>query len=234
MSIIIPLLNEIDSIDSLINRLQSIPANCEFIFVDDGSSDGTREEIILYANIDKRIKCVFNQNRLGHMGSYIEGLKNSLSNYIIIMDGDLQHPPEKIVEMLTLLESGFDIVIGSRYEKNKFIGERDKFRGVLSRGAEFSLKMFVRECRRLSDPVSGFIGFRKDLIIPINKNMKGNKLLPFLVVANRNTKITHINYAFRERKFGVSKIVNSSNNFLFKFLKEIIEIRKVRKSYRSR
>lgn len=229
LSIVIPVLNEIDNLPVLAKRLSMVNMNCEFIFVDDGSSDGTRELLSELSQKDSKFKFVFNECRIGHMGSYLKGLEKASSTCVVIMDGDLQHPPESLEGIAKCLENGYDIVVASRYDGRFFIGNRDKTRGIISRGAEFLLKALVKECRGISDPISGFIGFRKSLIIPITSNMKGNKLLPFLIMANREAKIGYVHYSFSERTAGTSKIVSSRNNFILKYMLEIGEIRRVKR-----
>ncbi len=231
ISVIIPVLNENENISKLVRRLVNSLGNSEFIFVDDGSKDGTIESIQVLSNTDKRIKGIFNNVKLGHMGSYLEGIKISVSENIVIMDGDLQHPPEVIPEMLRLLEEGNDVVIGSRYKNHKFLGNRDKKRGIISRGAEYILKTFVKECRGISDPISGFVAFKKHLKLPITPQMRGNKLLPFLIVTNPGIKVGYVNYKFTERSEGQSKIVGLNKRFIPNYIREVIDIKKTSNEY---
>ncbi len=229
LSVIIPVLNESENIPLLANRLLLPVDGLEFIFVDDGSTDGSREIIEKLEIKDDRITGIFNARRMGHMGSYLIGIEHASSENIAIMDGDLQHPPEKLTSISEMLVNGYDIVICSRYKGKKFIGDRDKIRGIISRGAELLLKVMVKECRGISDPISGFIGFKKSLEIPVTQNMRGNKLLPFLIIANRDAKIGYVHYNFSERTAGTSKIVSTGNNFVLKYISEVSEIRKVKK-----
>lgn len=231
VSVTIPILNEVENIGTFIDRVKHLLNDFEFIFVDDGSVDGTKELLRESIEKDHRIKAIFNEKRLGHMGSYLMGFNAAESELLAIMDGDLQHPPEKLVEMSEKLNSGSDIVVGTRYHGNKFIGDRKLTRGILSRGAEIIMKTLVKECRGVSDPLSGFIGFRKGLELPVNSEMKGNKLLPFLIVSNPGAKIGYVEYQFTERTVGKSKIVGSGSHFVRKFMREVKEIRATKKTY---
>lgn len=230
---VIPILNEVDNVSALIERLRKSMDETEFIFVDDGSNDGTREAIKAASLKNDKFISIFNERRLGHMGSYLKGIKKASSDMIVIMDGDLQHPPEKLGEFYAAFVEGKDIIVGTRYEGKKFIGERNRIRGLLSRGAGALLKFFVKDCRKFSDPLSGFIGFRRGLEIPVRPEMKGNKLLPFLIVSNPNAKVGYVTYKFSERVHGKSKIVGVDSSFIIKFLREIMDIRKVRKTYQN-
>ena len=223
---IIPVLNEIENIDTLIQRLQKSDYNSEFLFVDDGSDDGTREVIKHASEINKNIVPVFNNYRLGHMGSYLAGLKKATSDNIIIMDGDLQHPPEVLPEFYKVFLSGFKIIIGTRYMGRHFNGYRKLTRGIISRGAEIILKAAVPRCRNIIDPLSGYIGFKHSLNIPVDAKMKGNKLLPFLLVSNPNAKVGYVPYKFSEREGGKSKIVSGGTNFVWNYIREVQDIRR--------
>lgn len=232
---IIPVLNEAGNLKELIHRIKTVADDTEVIFVDDGSNDGTRQIIQSESSSNPMIKFVFNKKRLGHMGSYLLGIQKATSHNIVIMDGDLQHPPEALSDFLFALQKGFEIVIGTRFLNGRFIGNRKFLRGVISRIADLTLKIAVPICRHISDPVSGFIAFNREVTtIPVSPDMKGNKLLPFLLVANRNAKIGYVPYKFSERKSGESKIVSSGSSYVRHFLREVMDIREVAAEYASR
>ncbi len=229
LTVVIPVLNEVGNLPVLTGELKKFIGDGQVIFVDDGSTDGTRDEIKKLSETDQRFGFIFTKERLGHMGSYLSGIQETRNDFIAIMDGDLQHPADKLPEILNLLKNGSDLVVATRYAGNKLIGNRHKVRGIISRGAEFLIRALVKECRPVSDPLSGFIGFRKGLNVPVNPEMKGNKLLPFLIVGNPGLRISYVSYGFKERVSGESKIVNSSSIYIVRFIKEIFEIRKARK-----
>lgn len=226
-----PVLNEAGNIEEFTRRVLSSVGDTEIIFVDDGSADGTRDIIETLSKDNSDLKYVFNGSRLGHMGSYLAGIEMTTSDSIIIMDGDLQHPPEVLPDFIDAFQRNFDIIIGTRYLHGRFIGNRKRTRGLISRSAELILKTTVPPCRKISDPVSGFIGFKRNLIIPVNSEMKGNKLLPFLLVANREARIGYVPYRFSERVNGESKIVSGGTAYIRNFLGEVRDIRRVSAEY---
>ena len=234
LSVIIPVLDESENLPILTKKLSSLSDGFEFIFVDDGSKDGSRELLKSLSIQDRRFTGIFNERRIGHMGSYLVGIEHAKYENITIMDGDLQHPPEKLIPISEMLSDGYDIVVCSRYDGKKFIGDRDKVRGIISRSAEILLKLLVSDCRAVSDPLSGYIGFHKNLTIPIKPEMKGNKLLPFLLVANQGAKVGYVNYQFTERSLGKSKIVGSGSRFMQNYVREILQIRSTSKLYGKR
>lgn len=227
LSVIVPVLNESGNMKELIHRIGSSVPDAEIIFVDDGSDDGTKQMLKSAAEVVHNLTYVFNDSRLGHMGSYLKGIERATSDKIVIMDADLQHPPEALPDFVYAFQKGFDIVIGTRFVNGRFVGKRSLSRGAISRGADLILRIVVPQCRHVGDPVSGFVGFTKGIAVPVTPEMKGNKLLPFLLVANRDAKIGYVPYRFSERKSGKSKIVSSGTSYIRNFLREVMDIRRV-------
>ncbi len=110
-SIIIPVFNEDDNIHPVINKLKKeLLFKFEIIFIDDGSTDNTLQEISSLSTKDKDIKCISLSRNFGHQNALMAGMSYAKGDYIITMDGDLQHPPSLIPEMISKLDQGFDIV----------------------------------------------------------------------------------------------------------------------------
>ncbi len=113
-SIVVPLYCEAGNISLLVNRLAAVLDGMdvlyEVILVDDGSSDATWSEIQTECNANANI-CGFRLSRnFGHQHALLAGLHQARGEAAISMDGDLQHPPEMIPQMVAMWESGFDIV----------------------------------------------------------------------------------------------------------------------------
>lgn len=126
LSIIIPVYNEAGNIEPLLHELnQYCPENVEIIFVDDGSSDDTYEIINSIAKSDARVKCISFSRNFGHQNALMAGMENAKGNAIVIMDGDLQHPPSLIPTLLDNLNNGYDLVITKR-NKTENIGGMKK------------------------------------------------------------------------------------------------------------
>ncbi|MCO6498681.1 MAG: glycosyltransferase family 2 protein [Chitinophagaceae bacterium] len=120
LSIVIPVFNEQENISPLLAELRSYTgAKTEFLFVDDGSTDDTAAAIESAAREDKRVKCIALSRNFGHQNALMAGLHYAKGDTIIIMDGDLQHPPELIPQMLAKIEEGFDIVQTKRISTEK-------------------------------------------------------------------------------------------------------------------
>jgi len=118
-SLIIPVYNEEGLIDELVARsakaLESFTPNYEILFVNDGSTDSTLRKLIEARKQYPRIKIVDLSRNFGHQAAFTAGLEMALGNYVAMMDGDLQDPPELLAEMYRRIkEEGFDIVSGKR------------------------------------------------------------------------------------------------------------------------
>lgn len=121
VDIVVPVYNEARVVkifhDNLINILNSLSYNWRVIYIDDGSTDTTLSELISLANADQRVMVVQLSRNFGHQAALSAGLSLADGDYVISMDGDGQHPPEVIPEMLALAEQGYDIVLTHRLEQ---------------------------------------------------------------------------------------------------------------------
>jgi polyisoprenyl-phosphate glycosyltransferase len=129
LSVIIPLYNEEKLIDELLNRLlktmHKITEEFEIVIVDDGSSDETLLKLISYKKNESRIKIVQLSRNFGHQSAFTAGLTSSVSKYYVMMDGDLQDPPEKIIELYNKINnSEFDLINASRKSKKETLIRR--------------------------------------------------------------------------------------------------------------
>lgn len=118
-SLIIPVYNEELLIDELVARsvkaLESFTTNYEILFINDGSTDLTLHKLIELRKHHSRIKIIDLSRNFGHQAAFTAGLEMALGNYVAMMDGDLQDPPELLGAMYSKIkEEGFDIVSGKR------------------------------------------------------------------------------------------------------------------------
>jgi len=118
-SLIIPVYNEEDLIIELATRsvkaVESFAPDYEILFIDDGSTDSTLHKLIELRKLYSRIKIVELSKNFGHQAAYTAGLELSRGNYVAMMDGDLQDPPELLADMYQKITiEGFDIVSGKR------------------------------------------------------------------------------------------------------------------------
>ena len=118
LSVIAPMFNEEALIEEYIERtievLQSNFANYELLLVDDGSSDHTVSRCIAYIKSNPRIRLISFSRNYGHEIASTAGFDHAIGDYVILMDTDLQHPPELIPHMVLKAVEGVDVVCASR------------------------------------------------------------------------------------------------------------------------
>ena len=118
ISIVVPLYNEEKNIrlmhDRLVSSILKITSNFEIIYVNDGSNDNSFLELLKLSNEDERVKYINFSRNFGHQIAVTAGLEYSKGAAVVIIDGDLQDPPEVIPEMYALYKEGFEVVYGQR------------------------------------------------------------------------------------------------------------------------
>ena len=118
ISIVVPLYNEEKNIrlmyDRLVSSILKITSNFEIIYVNDGSKDNSFLELLKLSNEDERVKYINFSRNFGHQIAVTAGLDYSKGAAVVIIDGDLQDPPEVIPEMYALYKEGFEVVYGQR------------------------------------------------------------------------------------------------------------------------
>ncbi|NHJ00897.1 MAG: glycosyltransferase [Candidatus Heimdallarchaeota archaeon] len=213
LTVILPTLNESENIGKMISHLHSLLSDLKIIVADDGSTDGTIE-IVNQRIIENRNISLLNRSEdpiKGLSVSIAEAINQTETDYFVVLDSDFQHPPEKVIDALKLLNEGFPLVIGYRTE---FKGWSFK-RRLISWGAtdlgKFAL--FIRGRNRPRDIMSGFFGGKTDFVQKIlheNPGIiepRGYKILfDLLKILPKKDKIGEFPYSFQEREEGKSKI----------------------------
>jgi dolichol-phosphate mannosyltransferase len=143
-SFVIPVLNEQSVLPELHRRLSSVAeqldGECEFVLVDDGSTDGSREAMLALRDADPRVKLLFLARNFGHQQAITAGLDVAVGDAIVIMDADLQDPPEVALKMAARWREGYEVVHGVRQRR---VGE--------GRLKLWTAHLFYRLLRRVSE-----------------------------------------------------------------------------------
>jgi glycosyltransferase involved in cell wall biosynthesis len=120
-SIVVPVYNEIEILEELYRRVAKVMDElgeaCEFILVDDGSSDGSTEKILELEGRDDRVRPVIFARNFGHQIAITAGLDYSHGQAVVIMDADLQDPPEVIPKLIERWQDGYEVVYAVRTER---------------------------------------------------------------------------------------------------------------------
>lgn len=221
-SIIIPTLNEVANIEPLLDRIRLMAEqhgmDPEIIFVDDGSSDGSREKIKTYAG-PLQIKLIERNHVRGLTGAVVAGARAAGYDLIVVMDSDLSHPPESIPAMLELLKSdSHDMVIGSRYVAGGETPGWPTFRKVASNVASLPARLLTG----VHDPLSGFFALHKQYLIGVDSDLSGFKIgLEVIVGAGRGFKVGEMPIVFQDRSYGQSKMTTS---IAVKYLQQLVRL----------
>lgn len=121
LSVIVPILNEVDNIPILYGELNKALQGCEneyeIIFVDDGSKDGSREVLGTLADEDRRVKVVLFRRNYGQTAALSAGFKYCRGEVVVTLDGDLQNDPADIPMLLDKMAEGYDLVNGWRKDR---------------------------------------------------------------------------------------------------------------------
>lgn len=114
ISIVVPVYNEEDNIrhfyECVVKTMEKLPYEFELIYVDDGSKDRSREILHELEQKDKRVQPIFLAHNSGHQLALTCGLDHADGDAVVTMDGDMQHPPEMIPELVAKWEEGFEVV----------------------------------------------------------------------------------------------------------------------------
>jgi len=142
-SVVVPLYNEelviIESYKRLKSVMDSSMETYEILFVNDGSRDSTRDKVEKICRKDKNIKLLNFSRNFGHQAAITAGMNESLGDAVIVIDADLQDPPESIIDMIKKWKEGYDVVYGKRVKR---VGE--------TFFKKFTAKAFYRILRSLT------------------------------------------------------------------------------------
>jgi polyisoprenyl-phosphate glycosyltransferase len=123
ISIVIPIFNELENLFELKRRLiKSAPnwnENFEVVLVDDGSTDGSTEVLRQFASEDDRFVCVILSRNFGHQEAISAGINISRGDAVVVMDGDLQDPPEELHRFLDKWREGYEVVYAIRTKRKE-------------------------------------------------------------------------------------------------------------------
>lgn len=205
LSVIVPTFNEADNIEPLVEQIAAgAPSLLEIIIVDDRSSDGTpaRVEALIGRYPVRLLKR--ETPTLGLSGAVIAGARVASGEILVVMDADLSHPPEAIMQLAQpIMDERADLVIGSRYVSGGTTPGWPLYRKAMSRAAA----AMAYPITRVHDSMGGFFAIRRSLLLELAPQATGFKIA-FEVIARggRDLRVLEIPIAFRDRRRGKSKM----------------------------
>lgn len=210
VTVIIPTFNEAPNVPELVRRLGDVldPDEAEILFVDD-STDDTPAAVLSAAQWSAVPTRLLHRDQPtgGLSGAVIDGLRESTSEWCLVMDGDLQHPPEMIPALLsTAQNTQADVAVASRYCGG---GDSTGLSGwarqsVSSLSTSLTRAMFPRRLRHCTDPMTGFFAVRRAAVDLERLRPRGFKIL-LEILARHQLTIVERPFTFAQRFAGKSK-----------------------------
>lgn len=224
ISLIIPTYKEYANIRPLVERIHQALSSYDYeiVFVDDNSGDGTTELVTSLA--DKYpVKIFVRQNKRGLATAVVDGLTHVAGQRVVVMDADLQHPPEVIPDLLRALDDKTDIAIASRYLPGGGTEGWGLTRRIISRGAIVLAHLFLPRSQGISEPLSGFFAFKKPVVAQAKLQPIGYKILLEILMEGEFQRVSEVPYTFQTRSRGESKL---SRHQQVEYLKHIYSLMK--------
>ncbi|MFI6360196.1 glycosyltransferase [Streptomyces sp. NPDC050743] len=213
LTVVIPTRNEKDSVPLLLARL--VPAvtglDAELLFVDDSDDEtpGVLANLAPGYPVPVRLLHRPPGARGGGLGgAVIDGARRAKGDWVLVMDADLQHPPEAAALLArTAMRGGMDIVVGTRYAgTGSTAGLSGASRVLTSTTSTRMVKaVFPRRLATVSDPLSGLFAFRTDAVDLNRLHPLGFKILLEMLVRHPSLRVAEVAYHFAPREAGDSK-----------------------------
>ena len=213
LTVVVPTRNEAGNISPLVDRLDAALSGqtAEIVFVDD-SDDETPQRVLEVADgAGHRVRLIHRppDERAGGLGSAVlAGFDAADTRWAVVMDGDLQHPPELVPELVRAgCEQDSDVVVASRYRgAGDSSGLSGAVRHAVSRSSTTLTKaLFPRRMHACTDPMSGMFAVRLDTVDCAALRPNGFKILMEILARSPKLRVSEVPFAFGERHSGESK-----------------------------
>lgn len=211
-SLVLPTYNEGENISEIVGILSElldrvIPADYELIVVDDDSPDRTWELAAELMSAYPQLRVIRREQERGLSTAVIRGWQAARGDILGVIDADLQHPPEILIQLWVEMSKGAELAVASRNIVGGGVSEWSLARRFLSRGAQMlGLAILPEVIGRLSDPMSGYFMVRRSAIANQILSPVGYKILIEVAARGQIRWIAEVGYVFRERVAGASKV----------------------------
>jgi glycosyltransferase involved in cell wall biosynthesis len=201
LSVIVLVYNEVESIpplhDELMGVLEALDFSFEVVYIDDGSRDGSSEQLGQLAVRDGRVRVVSFRRNFGQTAAVQAGIDNSRGDILVFMDGDMQNDPHDIPRLLEKIDEGYDVVSGWRKDRHD-----DATRVMPSKIANWIIARVTGV--RLNDFGCTLKAYRREVIQDVKLYGEMHRFIP-VYASWVGARITEITVNHRPRTFGNSK-----------------------------
>jgi dolichol-phosphate mannosyltransferase len=195
----------------------------EIIVVDDNSPDGTAQLALDESVSLPEVRVMRRIEETGLATAVIRGWQAARGQILAVMDADLQHPPEVLAQLVAAIRSDGDLAIGSRHIEDGGVSDWSLRRRIVSRTAQvIGLALLPEVVGRVSDPMSGYFVFKRQVIAGRDLNPTGYKILIEVLARGTAASIVEVGYVFRERQEGQSKV---SATIYLQYLRHLLRLR---------
>ncbi|MDQ0188218.1 glycosyltransferase family 2 protein [Alicyclobacillus cycloheptanicus] len=209
LGIVIPTFNERENVQTITARiadaLRGRDLTYEIWFIDD-SRDDTPQVLEALSAAHPEVHYVHRKDARGLATAVVEGFARTSAEYLVVMDADLQHPPELLPVIAERLAEGIDIVIPSRFVPGGSDGGLNTFRKLVSWTARTMGRVAIRRLRHISDCTGGYFGLRRSVLAGADLSPIGWKILMEILVKGRYQTVHEVPYQFVDRDAGESKM----------------------------
>jgi len=232
--VVVPTYNERENVRPLIERISAMrrserEVDIEVLFVDDSSPDGTGDEVKQAMSRYEFVHLLTRPKKEGIGRAFLDGFRFALERFdpavVVQMDGDLQHPPEIIPELIHSVLEGADVAIASRKVKGGMTVGWSKRRILLSWGANWFARIVLGLEQK--DVSSGFKAYSRGMVEELTSRKLTSSSFSYqeetLLVAKRAGKrVVEIPFTFTARKAGKTKFKTAD---ILRFLRAILAMR---------
>src|SRR5438094_3157663 len=210
LTVVIPVRNEAGNLAALHDQLSVALGGrpYEVIVVDDSDDNDTRAALQEMRSRDMRWRVIQRplEEQTGLGTAVVAGIAAAHGDAVCVMDGDLQHPPEIVPQLLTKIQEGADLAVASRYVRG---GSRAGLRGLsrlwVSRACTCLAHLIFTETRCTSDPLSGFFCCKRRHVAGLELRPMGFKILLEVLVCAPGLRVVEFPFSFAARYAGESK-----------------------------
>jgi glycosyltransferase involved in cell wall biosynthesis len=213
LSVIIPVFNEVKTIQEIIKRVQATGLADEIVAIDDGSNDGSRD-LLANINMEGKVKVIFHDHNQGKGKAIRTGIENASGDLILIQDADLEYDPREYPNLLRPIQEGIaDVVYGSRFLG---AGRRPVLFWNMVANKILTLVTNILYNNILTDMETGYKLFRRQIVENMTLHAHGFEFEPEFTakILKRKVRIYEIPITFNPRDYSEGKKIKMRDAFI--------------------